>query len=260
SHHLLRRGELPALPADRLARHVHAPRLPRLRAGDAVAERRRRPAHALRHGARAAHAHLLPQHRRGGDPKPLAQAAAPMTASLSKPTMTAPVLNDAPHEAKLVTEKLSVFYSEKEAIKGVDLSIPDRSVTALIGPSGCGKSTYLRSLNRMNDTIEGCRVTGRITLDGFDIYGKGVDAVEVRRRVGMVFQKSNPFPKSIFENVAFGLRIAGEKDKAFLAQRVEESLRGAAIWDEVKDRLNESALGLSGGQQQRLCIARTLAV
>jgi phosphate transport system ATP-binding protein len=158
------------------------------------------------------------------------------------------------------TRGLSIYYGEKAAIKDVDLSITDRHVTALIGPSGCGKSTYLRSLNRMNDTIEGCKVDGKITLDGYDIYAKGVDAVEVRRRVGMVFQKSNPFPKSIFENVAFGLRIAGEKDKAVIAERVEQSLRGAALWDEVKDRLHESGFGLSGGQQQRLCIARALAV
>ncbi len=168
--------------------------------------------------------------------------------------------NETPPEVKMDTRDVSVFYGAKQAIKQVTLPILDRSVTALIGPSGCGKSTYLRALNRMNDTVHGCRVTGSITLDGYDIYAKGVDAVEVRRRVGMVFQKSNPFPKSIFENVAFGLRIAGEKDKTVIAQTVEESLRGAALWDEVKDRLNESALGLSGGQQQRLCIARTMAV
>jgi phosphate transport system ATP-binding protein len=166
----------------------------------------------------------------------------------------------APAEAKMETRGLSIAYGAKPAIKGVDLRIADRNVTALIGPSGCGKSTYLRSLNRMNDTVEGCTIEGTITLDGHDIYAKGVDAVEVRRRVGMVFQKSNPFPKSIFENVAFGLRIAGEKDKALVAERVEHSLRGAALWDEVKDRLHESGLGLSGGQQQRLCIARALAV
>jgi phosphate transport system ATP-binding protein len=158
------------------------------------------------------------------------------------------------------TEHVSVFYAEKCAIDDVSLDIADRAVTALIGPSGCGKSTYLRSLNRMNDTIDIARVEGKITLDGHDIYAKGVDAVEVRRRVGMVFQKSNPFPKSIFENVAFGLRIAGEKNAAVLRRRVEESLSGAGLWDEVKDRLDESALGLSGGQQQRLCIARCLAV
>lgn len=163
-------------------------------------------------------------------------------------------------EPKMHTENVSVFYGDKCAIDDVSLDIADRAVTALIGPSGCGKSTYLRSLNRMNDTIDIARVEGTITLDGQDIYGKGVDAVEVRRRVGMVFQKSNPFPKSIFENVAFGLRIAGEKDVKVLRQRVEESLVGAGLWDEVKDRLDESALGLSGGQQQRLCIARCLAV
>lgn len=162
--------------------------------------------------------------------------------------------------AKLRTDKVSVSYGSKKAIFDVSLDIPERSVTALIGPSGCGKTTYLRSLNRMNDTIESAKVEGTILLDGDDIYGKGVDAVEVRRRVGMVFQRSNPFPKSIFENVAFGLRIAGEKDMSVLTRRVEQSLKDAGLWDEVKDRLHESGLGLSGGQQQRLCIARTLAV
>jgi phosphate transport system ATP-binding protein len=165
-----------------------------------------------------------------------------------------------PSKVKMETRGVSVFYGTKQAVRDVDLDIVDRSVTALIGPSGCGKTTYLRALNRMNDTIDGCRVEGRILLDGEDIYARGVDAVEVRRRVGLVFQKSNPFPKSIFDNVAFGLRIAGEKDKDLLAQRVEESLKGAALWDEVKDRLQESAMRLSGGQQQRLCIARCLAV
>jgi phosphate transport system ATP-binding protein len=155
---------------------------------------------------------------------------------------------------------LNVFYGDKQAIREASMHVLDRSVTALIGPSGCGKSTFLRALNRMNDTIEGCSHTGVVTLDGEDIYGRGVDPVEVRRRVGMVFQKSNPFPKSIFENTAFGLRIGGESDKRKIAERVEESLRGAALWDEVKDRLQESALMLSGGQQQRLCIARALAV
>ena len=163
-------------------------------------------------------------------------------------------------ETKMETRGVDVFYGSKQAIVSVDLDIADRNVTALIGPSGCGKSTYLRSLNRMNDTIETCRVSGQILLDSEDIYDKNVDPVEVRRRVGMVFQKSNPFPKSIFENVAFGLKIAGQKDKALLEERVEASLQGAALWDEVKDRLDESALGLSGGQQQRLCIARCLAV
>lgn len=165
-----------------------------------------------------------------------------------------------PPIAKMLTRQVSVYYGDKAAIVDVDLDIAEHAVTALIGPSGCGKSTYLRSLNRMNDTIEGARVEGEVTLDGYDIYGKNVDAVEVRRRVGMVFQKSNPFPKSIFENVAFGLRIAGQKEGPEMTQRVYESLRDAALWDEVKDRLQESALGLSGGQQQRLCIARALAV
>jgi len=161
---------------------------------------------------------------------------------------------------KMSAHEVSVFYGDKEAIKNVSLDIAKNRVTALIGPSGCGKSTFLRSLNRMNELIDGARVVGRILLDETEVYGKGVDAVDVRRRVGMVFQKSNPFPKSVFDNVAFGMRIAGEKDKQRLAQRVEESLRGAALWDEVKDRLEESALSLSGGQQQRLCIARALAV
>lgn len=165
-----------------------------------------------------------------------------------------------PRSAKMQTRGVNIFYGETQAIKAVDLDIYDKTVTAFIGPSGCGKSTFLRALNRMNDTIESCRVKGDIQLDGYNVYGKQVDPVEVRRRVGMVFQKSNPFPKSIFENVAFGLRIAGMKNKDEIAQRVEESLKGAALWDELKDRLPESALGLSGGQQQRLCIARTLAV
>lgn len=167
---------------------------------------------------------------------------------------------EASSDVKMETRGVNVFYGANQAIKDVDLDIIACNVTALIGPSGCGKSTYLRALNRMNDTIDNCRMEGRILLDGDDVYGRGVDPVEVRRRVGMVFQKSNPFPKSIFENVAFGLRISGEKDKDLIAERVEESLRGAALWDEVKDRLQSSALGLSGGQQQRLCIARCLAV
>jgi phosphate transport system ATP-binding protein len=168
--------------------------------------------------------------------------------------------DDAPNDVKMETRGVNVFYGDNHAIRNVDFDITDRSVTALIGPSGCGKSTYLRALNRMNDTIDICRVEGRILLDGENIYDRSVDPVEVRRRVGMVFQKSNPFPKSIFDNVAFGLRIGGEKDKDVIAERVEESLKGAALWDEVKDRLQSSALGLSGGQQQRLCIARCLAV
>jgi len=142
----------------------------------------------------------------------------------------------------------------------VSMNIPGRKVTALIGPSGCGKSTFLRSLNRMNDMVPGCRVEGEVRLDDEPIYGPGVDAVAVRRRIGLVFQKSNPFPKSIFDNVAYGLRIAGVSDPSELADKVESALKHAALWDEVRDRLRESALGLSGGQQQRLCIARALAV
>ncbi len=164
-----------------------------------------------------------------------------------------------PH-IKIVSESLSFYYGTFQALHQVDLSFEEHQVTALIGPSGCGKSTYLRCINRMNDLIPGARVSGRLTLDGEDIYAPGVDVVALRRRIGMVFQKPNPFPKTIFENVAYGLRVNGVKDKRTLEQSVESSLRGAALWDEVKDRLESSALGLSGGQQQRLCIARALAV
>ena len=161
---------------------------------------------------------------------------------------------------KLSSRNLSVYYGAKRAIGPVTLDLPEKHVTALIGPSGCGKSTYLRSLNRMNELIPGCRVEGDVRLDQQPIYGPGIDPVAVRRRIGMVFQRSNPFPKSIFENVAYGLRIGGLGDSAEIKTRVERALEQAALWDEVKDRLNESALGLSGGQQQRLCIARALAV
>jgi phosphate transport system ATP-binding protein len=161
---------------------------------------------------------------------------------------------------KMETRGLTISYGQKVAVKGVSLRLPEREVTALIGPSGCGKSTFLRALNRMNELIPGASFTGKILLDGQDVYGSHLDAVELRRRVGMVFQKSNPFPKSIAENVAYGLRVGGTSDEHEIAERVERSLRDAALWDEVKDRLHESALGLSGGQQQRLCIARALAV
>ncbi len=161
---------------------------------------------------------------------------------------------------KMRARDLTVRYGEKVAIKGVTIDVASRQVLALIGPSGCGKSTFLRSLNRMNDTVPGVSVDGQVELDGEAIYGAEVDPVLVRRRVGMVFQRSNPFPKSIFENVAYGLRIAGVGDRKVIAERVERALRHAALWDEVKDRLDESGLGLSGGQQQRLCIARALAV
>jgi phosphate transport system ATP-binding protein len=156
--------------------------------------------------------------------------------------------------------ELTVRYGEKVAIKDVSIDVHGNQVLALIGPSGCGKSTFLRSLNRMNDTVPGVSVTGHVVLDGEPIYGPDVDPVLVRRRVGMVFQKSNPFPKSIFENVAYGLRVGGLRERGPLSDRVEQALRHAALWDEVKDRLHESGLGLSGGQQQRLCIARALAV
>jgi phosphate transport system ATP-binding protein len=161
---------------------------------------------------------------------------------------------------KLETRDLVIRYGAKEAIKRVSMAVPTHRVTALIGPSGCGKSTYLRTFNRMNDLIPGVSVEGAALLDGGSIFEKSLDVVELRRRVGMVFQKSNPFPKSIFENVAYGLRVGGLRDRAQLEGRVESSLKNAALWDEVRDRLHESALGLSGGQQQRLCIARALAV
>ncbi len=162
--------------------------------------------------------------------------------------------------AKVRVRDLSVFYGAARALHGVSLDIPEHRVTALIGPSGCGKSTFLRCLNRMNDHIPGVRIEGQVLLDGQSIYEPRVDPVALRRRVGMVFQKSNPFPKSIFENVAFGPRIHGERDPVRLREIVERSLVQAALWDEVAERLDESALALSGGQQQRLCIARALAV
>jgi len=162
---------------------------------------------------------------------------------------------------KLRSEQLSFYYGRTRALTDISLSIGKNVVTALIGPSGCGKSTFLRTLNRMNDIVPGARVEGRVEIDGADIYAPGTDAVALRRRVGMVFQKSNPFPKSIFENVAYGLRLNGmAASRRALAEQVEASLEAAALWSEVKDRLHESALALSGGQQQRLCIARALAI
>ena len=161
---------------------------------------------------------------------------------------------------KIEVKNLNFYYGKFQALHNNSLNFHINEVSALIGPSGCGKSTFLRCLNRMNDLIPISRVEGNILLDGLDIYDRSVDVVMLRSRIGMVFQKPNPFPKTIFENVAYGLRVKGIKDKAFIEQRVEESLNQAAIWDEVKDRIHESALGLSGGQQQRLCIARALAV
>ncbi len=162
--------------------------------------------------------------------------------------------------AKVSVTGLDFYYGPVQALHGVSMEIPERRVTALIGPSGCGKSTFLRTMNRMNDLIDGTRLTGRVLIDGEDIYSPRTDVVTLRRRVGMVFQKSNPFPKSIFENVAYGLRVAGMRNREALAEKVERSLIRAGLWDEVRDRLHGSALALSGGQQQRLCIARALAV
>jgi phosphate transport system ATP-binding protein len=168
-----------------------------------------------------------------------------------------PTGDEAPPETVLQLEGISFYYGSFRAVKDIDLSIPARRITALIGPSGCGKSTLLRTINRMNDLIPGTRVEGTIRYHGQDLYAKGVDAVEVRRRIGMVFQKPNPFPKSIYDNVAFGPRVMGFKGD--LDALVESSLRRAAIWDEVKDKLRQSGMALSGGQQQRLCIARAIA-
>ena len=167
----------------------------------------------------------------------------------------------APTAVKIDVKGLNFFYGQKRALNDITVAMHANVVTAFIGPSGCGKSTFLRTLNRMNDIVPGARVEGRIAIDGSDIYAAGTDVVALRRRVGMVFQKSNPFPKSIYENVAYGLRINGLfKSRRDLDEQVEHSLRDAALWDEVKDRLTESALALSGGQQQRLCIARALAI
>ncbi|MEA4870857.1 MAG: phosphate ABC transporter ATP-binding protein PstB [Christensenella sp.] len=161
---------------------------------------------------------------------------------------------------KFEISNLDLFYGQMQALKNVELKIPAQQITAFIGPSGCGKSTLLRTLNRMNDLVEGCRITGNVLLDGQDIYKGGLDTTMLRKRVGMVFQKPNPFPMSIYDNVAFGPRTHGVRGKARLDDIVERSLRDAAIWDELKDRLKKDALGISGGQQQRLCIARALAV
>lgn len=161
---------------------------------------------------------------------------------------------------KFEIKNLDLYYGDFQALKKIGMNIPDNEITAFIGPSGCGKSTLLKSLNRMNDLVEGCRIEGTVLLDGEDIYDKKNDVNDLRRRVGMVFQKPNPFPMSVYDNIAYGPRTHGITNKAKLDETVEKSLRGAAIWDELKDRLKKSALGLSGGQQQRLCIARALAV
>ena len=202
------------------------------------------------------------------DPRPIAE---PVTRPSAPPAPPRPVppksevlpLTDASVLAAppaLRVEGLNLYYGAKQALFGIDLEIRKNTVMALIGPSGCGKSTLLRCLNRMNDLIDGVRIDGKVLLGDQDLYDPAVDVIELRKHMGMVFQKSNPFPKSIFENVAYGLRIQGERNKTVLQDAVETSLKGAGLWDEVKDRLKESALGLSGGQQQRLCIARALAV
>lgn len=163
-------------------------------------------------------------------------------------------------ETCIRVENLNLFYSEKQALHNVTMEMPRKKVTAYIGPSGCGKSTLLRCINRMNDLVDDVRIDGKILLDGEDVYDKSVNVAALRRRVGMVFQKPNPFPKTIYENVAYGLRIQGVNDRRVLDEIVEKSLRGAALWDEVKNRLNDNALGMSGGQQQRLVIARAIAI
>ena len=191
-----------------------------------------------------------------------------MTVSLRPPVLTGSALPDAaapapaePTPVKVNVDRLNFFYGPKRALTDISIAMRTNVVTAFIGPSGCGKSTFLRTLNRMNDIIPGARVEGRVQIDGQDVYGPGVDVVALRRRVGMVFQKSNPFPKSIYDNVAYGLRINGlTRGRRDLDAKVEASLTSAALWDEVKDRLQDSALALSGGQQQRLCIARALAI
>ncbi|TAL49368.1 MAG: ATP-binding cassette domain-containing protein, partial [Methylovulum sp.] len=164
------------------------------------------------------------------------------------------------NEISIKVENLNLFYGDKQALHGINMDIPKKKVTAYIGPSGCGKSTLLRCINRMNDLVDNVSIDGKILLDNENIYDKAVNVADLRRRVGMVFQKPNPFPKSIFENVAYGLRIQGINDKRILQETVENALRGAALWDEMKDRLNDNALGMSGGQQQRLVIARAIAI
>ena len=193
-------------------------------------------------------------HKRSDDSAPHAATAEHL---LPKPAQSETVDLNAP--VKMSARDVDLFYGSKQALKKVSADFTERSITALIGPSGCGKSTFLRCLNRMNDLIDSCKISGEVELDGENIHQRGVDVVQLRQRVGMVFQKPNPFPMSIWDNVAYGPRLRGIKNRNDLNQIVEESLIGAALWDEVKDDLKKSALGLSGGQQQRLCIARTMA-
>jgi len=182
------------------------------------------------------------------------------TISVAPPAPHADAVHPATPAPLIITEGLSLFYGQSRALKNISISIREKLVTAFIGPSGCGKSTLLRCFNRMNDLIDNVRIEGTVSIGGHDIHDEGVDVIELRKRVGMVFQRSNPFPKSIYENIAYALRLHGVRERREIDRIVEQSLRGAALWDEVKDRLHTSALGLSGGQQQRLCIARTIAI
>ena len=192
----------------------------------------------------------------------MSDSPAPMTHGVNMDALKSnkPGINKTAEEVALKVNDLKLYYGEKEALKGINMTIPKERVTAFIGPSGCGKSTLLRCFNRMNDLVDDVRIEGEILLHDKNIYHRDVDIAALRRQVGMVFQKPNPFPKSIYENVAYGLRLMGVKDKRTLDEVVERSLRGAALWDEVKDRLHESAFGMSGGQQQRLVIARAIAI
>ena len=215
---------------------------------------------------------IVPAHEPPTTPTTPPAPAAPARSATSAPHVPASAPSPAPEPAAspasavaapanplIVAESLSVFYGEFEAVKSVSLSIPAHRAVALIGPSGCGKSTFLRAINRLNDLIPGCRVSGRLTIAGADVYARDTDLVALRRHVGLVFQKPNPFPRSVYENVAFGPMLQGVRRRAKLEPIVEDALRKAALWDEVKDRLRASAIALSGGQQQRLCIARALA-
>lgn len=189
-----------------------------------------------------------------------ASASDAATAAAPRPKTQGTPMAMEDESIKLEINNLNLFYGKDQALKNINLKIPEKKVTAFIGPSGCGKSTLLRCFNRMNDLVDSCRIEGKLLMDGNNIYDKKVDVAELRRQIGMVFQKPNPFPKSIYENVAYGLRLQGVKSRRVLDEVVEKSLRGAALWEEVKDRLHDNAFGLSGGQQQRLVIARAIAI
>ncbi len=203
---------------------------------------------------------MMPLEPAANDDRPTIHVAVPATGSRPAEAASSDQAGSALQAPAIVTRAASLWYGANQALFEIDLDVPARQVTALIGPSGCGKSTLLRCFNRMNDLIDNVRVAGRIVVMGKEVFAPDTDVIEVRRQVGMVFQKSNPLPKSIYENVVYGLRIAGVRDRATLDDACERSLRGAALWDEVKDRLRHSGLSLSGGQQQRLCIARAIAI